>query len=839
MKRTIKGIVLVLVMAVFLVSLTSCMDEADYYTKDDVTNLIAELTDEITAKNTALDEKTSALKADYEAKIADLEAKNKAASDEIDTLTADYNEKVAELEEADKANAEALTALDTKYKAEVDELKAADTANTEALAKVEADYKAAVKELEEADKANSEALTALDTKYKAEVDELKAADTANTEALAKVEADYKAAVKELEEADKANAEALTALDTKYKAEVDGLNTLISSNTAKIASLEATLANEIASVKAEHEEDVAELQSLIDSLEETSEDNVKRIAQLEAQIESLLSKHEHKFGEWVNYRGNEAVYCEQRLFYRICTECCVLEWKSGAYDNHVFTTVTTPPTCTAEGYDTKTCTICGFVEVTNRVDAVPHSYESEYSYDNSFHWNNCEWCEDYINHAEHTPDGSGYCTVCDEPAGATEGILYELSADGTYAMVLGYNGSAKKIIIADTYMDSPVTTIYERAFYESDIERVTIPDSVTSIGSSAFEDCTSLTSVTIPDSVTSIGEGAFQYCTGLTSVTIPDSVTSIGEGAFAGCTGLTSVTIPDSVTSIGSGAFLGCNSALYTEYEYGKYVGDNSNPYAVLIGVTNGNFSTYTINENTKHIANWAFDGCDRLTQIKIPDSVSSIGSSAFWGCTGLTSVTIGNSVTSIGQQAFAYCNSALYTVYEYGKYVGDNSNPYAVLIEVTNKNFSTYTINENTKHIAYGAFSGCDRLTQIKIPDSVTSIGEGAFYYCTSLTSATIGNSVSSIGSVAFACCTGLTSVTIPDSVSSIGSYAFAYCTGLTSVTIGNGVTSISSSAFSGCTSLTSINYRGTEEQWNAISKGTDWNYNTGNYTISYNYTDE
>ena len=587
---------------------------------------------------------------------------------------------------------------------------------------------------------------------------------------------------------------------------------------------------------------------------------------------------------------------------------MLEWKSGAYDNHVFTTVTTPPTCTAEGYDTKTCTICGFVEVTNRVDAVPHSYESEYSYDNSFHWNNCEWCEDYINHAEHTPDGSGYCTVCDEPAGATEGILYELSADGTYAMVLGYNGSAKKIIIADTYMDSPVTTIYERAFYESDIERVTIPDSVTSIGSSAFEDCTSLTSVTIPDSVTSIGEGAFQYCTGLTSVTIPDSVTSIGEGAFAGCTGLTSVTIPDSVTSIGScafwdctgltsvtipdsvtsigssafagctgltsvtipdsvtsigsGAFLGCNSALYTEYEYGKYVGDNSNPYAVLIGVTNGNFSTYTINENTKHIANWAFDGCDRLTQIKIPDSVSSIGSSAFWGCTGLTSVTIGNSVTSIGQQAFAYCNSALYTVYEYGKYVGDNSNPYAVLIEVTNKNFSTYTINENTKHIAYGAFSGCDRLTQIKIPDSVTSIGEGAFYYCTSLTSATIGNSVSSIGSsafsgctgltsvtignsvssigsVAFACCTGLTSVTIPDSVSSIGSYAFAYCTGLTSVTIGNGVTSISSSAFSGCTSLTSINYRGTEEQWNAISKGTDWNYNTGNYTISYNYTDE
>ncbi|MBR3503596.1 MAG: leucine-rich repeat protein, partial [Clostridia bacterium] len=154
--------------------------------------------------------------------------------------------------------------------------------------------------------------------------------------------------------------------------------------------------------------------------------------------------------------------------------------------------------------------------------------------------------------------------------------------------------------------------------DKDITSVTIPDSVTSIGDSAFGYCTGLTSVTIPDGVTSIGNNAFQGCTGLTSVTIPDGVTSIGNYAFQGCTGLTSVTIPDSVTSIGGGAFSGCTG----------------------------------------------------LTSITIPDSVISIGHDAFFGCYNLRKVVIPHGVPTFGANVFFYTAPTI-TIYCYKESAAD------------------------------------------------------------------------------------------------------------------------------------------------------------------------
>ena len=331
-----------------------------------------------------------------------------------------------------------------------------------------------------------------------------------------------------------------------------------------------------------------------------------------------------------------------------------------------------------------------------------------------------------------------------PTTGSVGLKFTSNGDGTcYVSGIGTCTDTEIVIPSVSPEGYAVTGIGSYAFYDCNIlTSVTIPDSVTKIGEEVFCRCTSLTSITLSDSVTSIGYRTFYNCSSLTSVTIPDSVTTIGQHAFANCSSLTSVTIGNSVTEIGYSAFCGCNSALYTEYEYGKYVGDSENPYQVLIEITNKNLSTYQIHEDTKIIAYGVFASYTRLTSITIPDSVTVIGEDAFIHCYSLTSVTIPDSVTTIGNYAFTNCSS----------------------------------------------------LTSVTIPDSVTTIGNYAFSNCSSLTS-----------------------VTIPDSVTTIGAGAFYSCSNLTSVTIGGSVTTIGNYAFEYCSSLTSVYYKGTAEEWNEI----------------------
>jgi len=158
--------------------------------------------------------------------------------------------------------------------------------------------------------------------------------------------------------------------------------------------------------------------------------------------------------------------------------------------------------------------------------------------------------------------------------------------------------------------------------------VTIPNSVITIASSAFEGCSSLTSVTIPNSVTTIWYYAFSGCSSLTSVTIPNSVIEIGKEAFSGCSSLSSVTISNSVTEILEYAFKDCSS-----------------------------LTSVTIPNSLKRIRNNTFSNCSSLTSVTIPVSVIAIEFNAFESCSSLTSVAIPNSVTTIGKEAFGGCRS--------------------------------------------------------------------------------------------------------------------------------------------------------------------------------------
>ena len=192
----------------------------------------------------------------------------------------------------------------------------------------------------------------------------------------------------------------------------------------------------------------------------------------------------------------------------------------------------------------------------------------------------------------------------------DGKLECLSPDFIYEDDVLFNENKSKII----------------SFRNKNIELYAIPDSVISIGDSAFSGCRSLSSIVIPNSVNSIGDSAFSGCRSLSCIVIPDSVTNIGEGAFSGCRSLSSIVIPNSVTSIEKGAFYYCSS-----------------------------LSSIVIPDSVTSISDTTFANCHSLSSIVIPTSVASIGKCAFARCDSLSEIVIPSSVTSIGDRAFYKC----------------------------------------------------------------------------------------------------------------------------------------------------------------------------------------
>ena len=325
---------------------------------------------------------------------------------------------------------------------------------------------------------------------------------------------------------------------------------------------------------------------------------------------------------------------------------------------------------------------------------------------------------------------------------------------------------------------------------------TVPNTVTTIVDNAFYKCTHLTSIIIPDSVTSIGQYAFYYFSNLTSITIPNSVTSIGQYAFYNCTGLTSITIPNSVTSIGKQAFA-C-SGLTSIAIPSSVTSMGEKAFASCSGLTN-----ITIAEGVTSIGQYAFYNCSGLTSIAIPSSVTSIEKEAFRDCINLTGLSFsGTNSLGIGYAAFMGC-SGLKNIDFGNRYTTLNNYAFANCTSLTSVILKGSFTGQNN-------FNGCTALKSVEIKEGVTAIGDNMFKGCTSLNSVSLPNGIKEIFRNVFEGCSDLQSITLPNSVESIYYNAFA-STGLTSITIPSSVTTIGVDAFKNCANLSEINIQKTE----------------------------
>ena len=335
--------------------------------------------------------------------------------------------------------------------------------------------------------------------------------------------------------------------------------------------------------------------------------------------------------------------------------------------------------------------------------------------------------------------------------------------------------------------------------------ITIPENVTAIGASVFQNRTNLTSVEIPNTVTSIGDYAFRGCTALTMVDLPDALTTIGGYAFNGCTALNGeLILPDALTSIGTYAFSDCT------------------------GLT----GTLTLPKNLTAIGSYAFNNCNKLTgELVIPDGVTTIGNLAFHGLNKITAITFGTGLETIGTST-SYDYSPFYNCSGVTQvtFYGDNAPTISSNIFYSMSKLETVWIPSGTYADYAAVFKdklSCGRIrcmgetegfviedgvlitylgddAVVEIPTEVTAIGDAAFINNKTMTSVVIPDTVTSIGAYAFRGCTGLTGdLILSDSVTNLGVYAFYNCTGLNgTLKLSERLTVVSAHAFGYCKNI-------------------------------------
>jgi hypothetical protein len=380
-----------------------------------------------------------------------------------------------------------------------------------------------------------------------------------------------------------------------------------------------------------------------------------------------------------------------------------------------------------------------------------------------------------------------------------------------------------------------------------------------IYNNAFNGCVSITEFDFSN-IKTLSDSAFSNCTGLITVDL-QTVESVGNSVFSGCTSLQKAFISRQQT-LGNNIFNNCSSLQTNNKGNIGYVGDDNNDlYILALKAVNKELTSFVLDEDVYQLDAGIFKDCVNMTTIEIPDSVVSIGSEAFSGCKSLKKIVIPDSVQNIGSNAFTACN-ALTSVGPIGS-GSDIELPGISTLSYLFTNctgLKTAVVPDGVKTLS-GTFDGCKNLVSVNLPEGITSIPY-AFADCTSIKSigpkgsgaqVELPNSLTEISHSSFNFCyftsfifpeqitdidnfsinhNYCTSYVFPEGLEYIGDYAVGDNTKLTTMHIGSKLKSIGKYAFRGLSSLKTVYYAGTMSEWNAIKKGTDWNYGCPSFSV-------
>ncbi|MBQ8404036.1 MAG: leucine-rich repeat protein [Clostridia bacterium] len=346
----------------------------------------------------------------------------------------------------------------------------------------------------------------------------------------------------------------------------------------------------------------------------------------------------------------------------------------------------------------------------------------------------------LENNEITTEGSNPITVCYKSLKTTlwvQGIYanlpgtssindFEFTKNGDSITITKYIGKGSNVVIPAHINRVPVHVIGEKAFYETNITSVIIPDSVTTINyyydgwtsgdkryQGAFEKCYTLSNIVLSQNLTSITPETFRDCTSLEFVAIGNNTITIDINAFVGCKALKSLDIGNGVKNIGANAFDGCTA-----------------------------LTTINIGRSVQSLGNYAFANCSSLKSIDIPGNVQTIGEFCFKGCSSLSDVTLNEGLQCINGAAFYACPIS--------KVVIPDS------VTTINTYYDGWTSGDKRYQ---GAFEKCSKLETVIIGNIASTIKQETFKNCTALKSVTLGNGLTSIAVDAFGGCSAIENV--------------------------------------------------------------------------------